>query len=349
MKHPSLEARHLSRAFGQFKAVDNVSLTLEAGQVVVLLGQSGSGKSTLLRILAGLEGLDHGEVLASSTVVANPTHATPPEQRGLGMVFQDYALFPHLNAQQNVGFGLRGLSKAQAQEVALAWLGKVGLKDRANSFPHQLSGGEQQRVALARALAPRPNAVLMDEPFSGLDPQLRADLQRNMLATLRDAGVAALIVSHDAEEALAIADVIAIMDTGQIVQTGSPSEVYHAPVSLAAARALGPVWTMQGTAENGLAQTPIGNFDTSLAGAIVVAARPEATSIETDTNSRFKVMDVRGVGRDRMILAQSGDQVVQAKVGADGAPIVGQMVSVHVDAKDIFLFADNSLQTIAAT
>jgi iron(III) transport system ATP-binding protein len=343
MSQISLEARHISRAFGNLKAVDDVSLALEAGQVVVLLGQSGSGKSTLLRVLAGLEGIDSGEVFANGLLVANAKRATPPEKMGLGMVFQDYALFPHLSAQDNVAFGLQALGNVKARDMALDWLAKVGLAKRAAFFPHQLSGGEQQRVALARALAPQPKAVLMDEPFSGLDPHLRGDLQRTMLATLRDSGVAALIVSHDAEEALAIADVIAIMDKGRIIQVGTPSEVYKVPVSVAAARALGPIWMVSGQVENGVAQTDIGAFETSLRGQILVAARPEATSLIHDTGGEFHVIDVRGVGRDVVVTVQYGEQFVQAKVAANDAPKIGEKVRVQFERKDIFLFDNNSV------
>jgi iron(III) transport system ATP-binding protein len=339
MSQIRLEARHVSRAFGNIIAVDDVSLALEAGQVVVLLGQSGSGKSTLLRILAGLEGLDKGEVLSGGSVVANQSFSTPPEQRGLGMVFQDYALFPHLTAQQNVAFGLQTLGKPRAQDVAQDWLARVGLRDRAAFFPHQLSGGEQQRVALARALAPGPKAILMDEPFSGLDPHLRTDLQRTMVTTLRETGVAALVVSHDAEEAIAIADTIAIMDRGRLIQIGSPTAIFHQPASLSAARALGAVWTFDGISAEGGVDTPLGMIETKLNGPVTLAGRPEATTLTPDTNGAFDVFDVRGVGRDVTVFAQSDEQVVQAKMAASHAPAIGQRVGVSLDPKDIFVFA----------
>jgi iron(III) transport system ATP-binding protein len=338
MNHPALEARNVSCEFGVLKAVDSVSLRVEAGQVLALLGKSGSGKSTLLRLFAGLEGVSAGEILAGGERVSWPRHAMPPEQRGLGMVFQDYALFPHLNATANVAFGLQAMGKANAKGLALEWLTKVGLKDRAAYFPHQLSGGEQQRVALARALAPQPKAVLMDEPFSGLDPHLRADLQRTMLAALREAGVAALIVSHDTEEALGIADQVAIMDHGQIIQSGTPGDVYNAPVSLEAARALGSVWATTGTAHDGSCQTPFGTFPTSLTGQVVVAARPDATQIASNQDGQFIVTDVRGVGRFVTVTAQHGDKLVQARIPADMAPQIGSHAQVTLAASDIFIF-----------
>jgi iron(III) transport system ATP-binding protein len=339
MSHPSLEARHVSRSFGTLKAVDDVSLTIEAGQVVALLGQSGSGKSTLLRIFAGLEGVDTGEVFASGERVSRPRHMMPPEQRGLGMVFQDYALFPHLSALGNVAFGLQDLGRAQAKKVALEWLVKVGLADRANYFPHQLSGGEQQRVALARALAPQPRAILMDEPFSGLDPHLRTDLQRTMLAALREAGVAALIVSHDTEEALGIADQVAIIDQGRIIQAGTPGDVYAKPLSLQAARALGPVWSSGAVAKDGKVETVFGTYATGLNGPVTIGARPDSTTLTTTTTGSFVVIDNRGVGRSiTSTVKDPSGLIVQARVEATKALAIGSLVSVSVAPADIFVF-----------
>jgi iron(III) transport system ATP-binding protein len=338
MNHLALEARHVSRSFGAIKAVTDISLSIEAGQVVALLGKSGSGKSTLLRLFAGLESVDHGEIFATGERVSWPHHATPPERRGLGMVFQDYALFPHLNAVNNVAFGLQSLGKARSQKTAMVWLAKVGLHERAADFPHQLSGGEQQRVALARALAPQPRAILMDEPFSGLDPHLRAQLQRTMVSTLREARVAALIVSHDAEEALAIADQVAIMDQGQLIQTGTPSSVYNAPFSLEAARALGPVWAVKCNANAGLCQTPFGTFPTTLSGEVTVAARPDTTQMSQTVDGGFIVTDVRGVGRFVTVTLQSRDEIVQARQEASLAPQAGSRANVTVAVADMFIF-----------
>jgi iron(III) transport system ATP-binding protein len=339
MNHPSLEARNISRAFGMLKAVDDVSLTVEAGEVVALLGQSGSGKSTLLRMLAGLEGVDTGEVFAGGALVSSPRGTVPPEQRGLGMVFQDYALFPHLSAMGNVAFGLQALGKTEAQKTALDWLTKVGLESRASYFPHQLSGGEQQRVALARALAPGPRAILMDEPFSGLDPHLSTDLQRTMLAALRGAGVAALIVTHDTEEALGIADQVAIMDQGCVVQVDTPAAVYSAPVSLQAARALGPVWTGSVQAISGKVETVFGTYTTDLNGPVTIGARPEATEVTASADGPFTIIDNRGVGRFLTTTLKGPDgMIVQARVEAKTALDVGSTAAVSVAQVDMFVF-----------
>jgi iron(III) transport system ATP-binding protein len=341
MSDKRLEARGISRAFGGLKAVENVSLSIEAGQIVALLGRSGSGKSTLLRLFAGLEGLDAGEIWASGQLVSSPLFNVPPEQRGLGMVFQDYALFPHLTALGNVGFGVQRLGKTKARNISMEWLGRVGLTDRADYYPHQLSGGEQQRVALARALAPGPRAVLMDEPFSGLDPHLRVALQRNMLAALREAGVAALIVSHDTEEALGIADHVAIMDQGRIIQAGTPRDVYRQPVSLEAARALGPVWSVAAHAVGGKAQTPFGSFASAVEGPIMIGARPDNTHIRPSETGLYTVVDNRGVGRfvtTTLEGLQGFRDVMQARVEANQLLSVGTKVNVTVSPSDVFLF-----------
>jgi iron(III) transport system ATP-binding protein len=336
----ALEARTISRTFGTVKALDGVSLGLEPGKVLALLGQSGSGKSTLLRVLAGLETLQSGQVFANGALVSDAHFVLPPEKRPLGMVFQDFALFPHLTTLANVAFGLRHTLPAQRQALAAKWLEQVGLGDRAGAYPHELSGGEQQRVALARALAPEPKAILMDEPFSGLDPHLRLELQTSMLKTLRDAGVAALIVSHDTQEALGVADTVAILEKGRIVQSGLPREVYQAPKSLEAARALGTIWSLPATAINGRVQTPIGGFDTKVQGPVLVSARPEATKLTRNELGNFVVTDVRGVGRfvTLSLCALIDPSIrISALCEAASAPEIGDKVDVQVDGADAFI------------
>ncbi|GIU67879.1 ABC transporter ATP-binding protein [Candidatus Phycosocius spiralis] len=336
-----LEARAISRTFGEVKALDEVSLGLEPGKVLALLGQSGSGKSTLLRVLAGLETIQSGQVFANGLLVSDTNFVMPPEKRPLGMVFQDFALFPHLTTLANVAFGLRDTNPAQRRALASKWLEQVGLRDRASAYPHELSGGEQQRVALARALAPEPKAILMDEPFSGLDPHLRLELQTSMLKTLREAGVAALIVSHDTQEALGVADNVAILEKGRIVQSGLPRAVYQAPKSLEAARALGPLWTLSACANNGRVETPVGGFETALVGPVRLCARPEATSFTRKQTGSFVVTDVRGVGRFVTIsLNAITDPAthITALCQAASAPKIGDKVDVQVEAADAFVF-----------
>ena len=191
-------------------SVSEASLTLDPGKVTALLGGSGAGKSTLLRLFAGLEPVDAGEIRLSETVLSSTNKTVPAEKRRIGLVFQDFALFPHMTALQNVRFGLKRLPRPERTPVAENWLNRLGLQARINAYPHELSGGEQQRVAIARALAPKPIAILLDEPFSGLDPALREGVREIALSAVREAGIPALLVTHDANEAMAYADYLAV-------------------------------------------------------------------------------------------------------------------------------------------
>ncbi|MBN8632739.1 MAG: ABC transporter ATP-binding protein, partial [Rhodobacterales bacterium] len=231
---PRLEISRLSRTFGGRRVVDDVSLSIEAGQVTCLLGPSGCGKSTTLRMIAGVERADAGEVRLDGVTVAGPGVHLPPEMRSTGLMFQDFALFPHLTVAENVGFGLRVDRTQKARRVG-ELLEKVDLSGFGAKHPHELSGGEQQRVALARAQAPRPRVMLMDEPFSGLDNRLRDGIRDRTLELLKEEGTAVLLVTHEPDEAMRMADEIALMRAGHIVQKGAPYNVYNAPVDRAAA------------------------------------------------------------------------------------------------------------------
>jgi iron(III) transport system ATP-binding protein len=239
MRPLALAAEAVTRAVDGRTILEGASLTAPIGQVSALLGASGAGKSSLLRILAGLDGLDGGIVRLGERILSAPGRIAPPETRDIGLVFQDYALFPHLTAAQNVAFGLSRRPAAERARIAREGLTRVGLAHRADAYPHELSGGEQQRIALARALAPEPAAVLLDEPFSSLDPGLRAEVREATFAALRATGVTVLLVTHDADEALAVGDWIAVMHAGRVDQEGPPQELYARPKTLAAASALG--------------------------------------------------------------------------------------------------------------
>ncbi|MBV1864072.1 MAG: ABC transporter ATP-binding protein, partial [Rhodobacteraceae bacterium] len=222
-----LELRGISRVFEGDRAVDDVSLSLNAGQLACLLGPSGCGKSTTLRIAAGVDRQSSGSVLIDGQVASDDHVHMLPEHRSIGLMFQDFALFPHLDVTQNVGFGLR--TKEGRAERVRDLLERVNLQGYEKKYPHQLSGGEQQRVALARALAPRPRVLLMDEPFSGLDNRLRDDVRDATLELLQAEETAVLLVTHDPEEAMRMADMIALMRKGRIVQMGAPFNIYNAP------------------------------------------------------------------------------------------------------------------------
>jgi iron(III) transport system ATP-binding protein len=255
----ALEVRAMSRRYGTLTAVRDVSLRAGAGEILCLLGSSGCGKSTLLRLIAGLEIPDGGSISLDGVTLSGPDDFMPPERRGIGLVFQDYALFPHLSLLDNVSFGLRG-ERAARHAAARAALARVRLEDRAGSFPHMLSGGEQQRVALARALAPRPRLLLMDEPFSNLDRGLRESVRTETLAILREEGITAIVVTHDPEEALRIADRIVLMRAGEVEQDATPETLYRSPASLYAARFFSELIELSGTVAGGRIKTPLGSF-----------------------------------------------------------------------------------------
>lgn len=224
-----LEVAGIARRFASRAAVRELSFQLERGSIGCLLGPSGCGKTTALRCIAGFEPIDEGVIRAQGRVLSGPGFAMPPDKRQIGMVFQDYALFPHLTVEQNVSFGLLRASRAQQQRRAAELLSLVGLADRGAHFPHQLSGGEQQRVALARALAPEPEIVLLDEPFSSLDVELRERLSLEVRSVLKQLGATALLVTHDQQEAFAVADVVGVMRDGHLEQWATPYELYHRP------------------------------------------------------------------------------------------------------------------------
>lgn len=313
---PRLEVHSLTRSFGGKPVVDGVSLTIAAGQVTCLLGPSGCGKSTTLRMIAGVEMPDTGRILIDGAEVCGPSRITPPEARGIGMMFQDFALFPHLTVAQNVGFGLKGDRVSRAARVG-ELLERVNLTGYGDKHPHQLSGGEQQRVALARALAPRPRLMLMDEPFSGLDNRLRDGIRDTTLAVLKEEGAAVLLVTHEPDEALRMADEIALMRGGRIVQSGSPYHVYMKPADKAAAAFFSDINVIKGISRGALTPTPFGDFLTpghADGVEVEIIIRPQHLKIDFDragrgpnptpqdgTPARGRVRRARFLGRESLI------------------------------------------------
>lgn len=257
---PRLELRNLVRRYGGRKVIRNVSLRVAPGQVTCLLGPSGCGKSTTLRMVAGVEKQDEGEIYVNGKLVCDGRKSLPPEERQIGLMFQDFALFPHLKVGENVAFGLNGDRQSKAFRVR-ELLERVGLARYENAYSHELSGGEQQRVALARALAPRPGIMLMDEPFSGLDNRLRDGIRDETLEILRSEGTAVLLVTHEPEEAMRMADTIALMRDGALVQHGTPHGIYSAPVDRDAVAFFSDINVVTGTVRNGAVDTPFGAFD----------------------------------------------------------------------------------------
>jgi iron(III) transport system ATP-binding protein len=308
-------------------AVDGVSLTLQSGRIACLLGPSGCGKSTLLRLIAGLEPVDGGSIESAQGTLSGVGVHRPPERRDIGFVFQDYALFPHLTVEANVAFGLQKMPLAQRLRLAHEALAHVGLDHRAASYPQALSGGEQQRVALARAMVRKPALLLLDEPFSGLDGRLKTEVRDATLAALREAGAAALIVTHDAEEAMMMADDLALMKHGRILQTGSPRDCYLKPVSASAARLLGETNLLPAVTQDGRAVTAFGSIEGSGA---TVMARPEALVIGEEGQSAT-VVDCRYAGATTLVTLDAGGTQAQARLPSGSAPRPDETVRVSLD------------------
>ncbi|WP_419897003.1 ABC transporter ATP-binding protein [Roseomonas sp. USHLN139] len=260
----TLRLEGIRHAYGARAVLQGIDLAVAPGEILCLLGPSGDGKTTLLRLVAGLEAVQAGRIAIGGRIVAEPGRELPPEDRRVGFVFQDYALFPHLSVAQNVGFGLGRLPRAERAAAVEAALARLGMAGFAGAYPHMLSGGQQQRVALARALAPRPAVLLLDEAFASLDARLREQVRDDTLRLLQDAGIATLIVTHDAEEAMLMADRIALMRGGRVEQLAPPEDLYLKPRSRFAARFLGPVNSLPVTLQGGMAHGALGSLPAGL-------------------------------------------------------------------------------------
>ena len=285
---PRLEVRNLMRHFDGRAAVNDVSLQVMPGQVTCLLGPSGCGKTTTLRIIAGVDQQDSGAVLVDGEIISDQNVFTPPEARSIGLMFQDFALFPHLSVAENVAFGLTG-PKPEQHERVVDLLARVDMSVAIDAYPHELSGGEQQRVALARAIAPRPRIMLMDEPFSGLDERLKDDIRDTTLSVLKDEGTAVLLVTHEPDEAMRMADEIALMRDGRIVQVGAPYDIYNAPSDKAVAGFFSDINVITGVVKEDLVKSAFGEFPAPGHGdntEIEIVIRPQHMRIDFDRNGK---------------------------------------------------------------
>jgi iron(III) transport system ATP-binding protein len=333
----------ITHRYGDVTAVRDLSLTVEPGEIVALLGRSGCGKTTLLRIAAGIERQSGGRVLLDDREIAGDRSFTAPEKRGIGLVFQDYALFPHLTIVQNVAFGLKALSGAEARQVALAALDRVGMAGYAASHPHALSGGEQQRVALARAIAPRPGVLLMDEPFSGLDKRLRDSVREETLTVLRETQATCVIVTHDPEEAMRMADRVALMRAGELVQLGSPEELYNRPFDIFGARFFSELNEVEGRVRGNRVETALGVFDAAgLAdGPATVCVRLSAVRLlDAGEGVPGRLLSRRFLGEvDLLDIAVQGlDTPIRARARANPGLALRSEIGVAVDPSGVLVF-----------
>jgi iron(III) transport system ATP-binding protein len=345
----------VSHAFGSTRVLEGISLRVAAGELVCLVGPSGCGKTTLLRLVAGLEELQRGAIAIDGGVVADAGRVVATERRGVGFMFQDYALFPHLSVRANVGFGLDRVSRATREARIDEVLGQLDLFALAASFPHQLSGGQQQRVALARALAPKPRVMLLDEPFSNLDLSLRERVRDDTLHVLKQSGAATLMVTHDPEEAMFMADRIAVLHAGHIEQHGAPADVYARPASAFVTRFFGQVNAFTGRVAEGRVETPAGVVPApgfAEGSEVEVLVRPEALRLQpvdgVMTTHPAKVLAARPLGRSSWIhlclgeeagrVDEAGHHHVHARVPGAYLPGEGEILDVRLDPSQVFVF-----------
>jgi iron(III) transport system ATP-binding protein len=345
----SLRLAGIRHAYGPREVLRGIDLAVGRGEILCLLGPSGDGKTTLLRLVAGLEPLQTGRIELGGQTIAEPGREVPPEQRHVGFVFQDYALFPHLTVAENVAFGLHQVPRGErAWQVAEA-LARVGLETYANAYPHMLSGGQQQRVALARALAPRPQVLLLDEAFASLDARLREQVRDDTLHVLQTAGIPALIVTHDAEEAMFMADRIALMRAGQVVQLGTPEELYLHPCDPFVATFLGEVNRMPARVRDGRAETAIGSIACALPdGPAEVLLRPEGLRLlppgaAPNDSTPAEVQACRLLGPTTLVHLAVADGAggrlhLHARMPPGAALARGQEVTVAMDRERAFVF-----------
>ncbi len=333
----------VNKRFDNRHAVNDFSFDIKPGEIISLLGPSGCGKSTLLRMIAGIERPDSGRIVIGDIEVSSTGRFLPPEQRGVGLMFQDFALFPHMNVIDNVAFGLKRLGRAVARREATAVLTRMGLADYARAYPHLLSGGQQQRVALARAIAPRPGVLLMDEPFSGLDARLRHEIRNETLAILNEVGATAIFVTHDPEEAMRLSDRIAVMSRGSLVQAGTVDELYHKPHNIYVAETFSELNIIPCRIISGWAVGPMGRFraQEGLEGEVMLCLRPHQITIKDEADGvAARVLQNFTVGHETLMeLGVSGlEKPLIIRTDAAHARPGGSEVNLSVNTENALFF-----------
>lgn len=347
----SLKLENIELAFDGFCVLNRINLSVDRGEFVCLLGPSGCGKTSTLRVCAGLETPIRGRVIVDGQIVTDGSDVLPPEKRKIGFLFQDFALFPHLNVFKNVAFGLKDFPKSEIEDRVQEVLKQVRMEKYANALPHMLSGGQQQRVALARAMAPQPRIILLDEPFSGLDSGLRAEIRDQTLHILKSSNVAAVMVTHDPEEAMFMGDRIILMKDGNIVQDGTPTELYSQPVDHFAASFFGEINILKGVIKNDQAKTVLGYVPAKgfkEGEKVDVLVRPENIKIQRvlddiGANEKAHIMAARYLGRESLLHIRVEDENantthLHARVDGQLLPKENESIMATMDYEHAFVF-----------
>jgi len=330
-----IRARSVTKSYGSEIVLSDFNLDVWNGSIVGILGISGSGKTTALRLLAGFDKPDSGIIEMRNRIISSEETFLPPEERNVGMVFQDYALFPHLNVEKNISFGLSRdeIKSGRLEEV----LSMCNLETYRNKFPQELSGGQQQRVSLARALAPKPEVILLDEPFTSLDAHMARDLREEVVSLLRQTETTAIIVTHDQEEALSVCDVVSVLENGSVIQSATPQEIYLNPVSQTVANSVGDPNILKGFSVDGRVETSLGTFVTAYNGALDVSIRPECIELLLDSEGSFIVKECTFYGHDQVISFQnSKGEVFRARSLPNTIYEAGDKVNINISEVTTF-------------
>ena len=346
---PILELRSVSCAYDPKRpAILNISFSVGEGEILCLLGPSGCGKTTILRAIAGFEPVRSGEILLSGRMVSSSSGAIPTEERHVGMVFQEYALFPHLCAADNIAFGLGNLPRTARMDRVQEMLRLTGLEGFERRYPHELSGGQQQRVALARALARNPVVLLLDEPFSNLDPDMAGRMRQDLHALLRRMKTTTILVTHDHDEAFAMADRIAVLNEGRLEQMASPEHIYHMPATPFVADFVGQADFIPGQVQHGMVQTELGEFPNTLGGEegarLVVMIRPDDIRLIPNPMAVAQIVVRQFRGSENLYTIQLGSgRVVHSSESSTTVYQTGTTVDLHVSASHTVLFHADQL------
>ena len=330
-----IRTRSVSKSYDEEQVLSDFNLDVWKGSITGILGSSGSGKTTALRLIAGFDRPDAGIIEMKNEVIVSDEVWLPPEKRNIGMVFQDYALFPHLTVEKNIAFGLgkNDLEKGRLKEV----IDMCNLSGLINKFPQELSGGQQQRVALARALAPNPEVVLLDVPFTSLDAQMARVLRDEVVELLKNTETTAIIVTHDQEEALSVCDVVSVLEKGKIIQSSTPQEIYLNPVSKTVANSVGDPNILKGFSIDGRVETSLGTFVSAYEGALDVSIRPECIELNLDSEGSYIVKECTFYGHDQVISFQnSKGEVFRARSLPNTIYEAGDKVNIEISEVTTF-------------